>query len=132
MLSSVCVQMEPEKESLVKQTPKPHKSKSWWLVRGSPGLVLLYSFCLLFTSVGNSVYFKFMTTRMSNYPIYLSQVINLIYIPIFFGLVEYEKRFTRYITLEMRQFPQWKFLLMGAADGLAEILALFGSIHTSG
>src|SRR4051812_22712474 len=79
---------------------------------------------LLCMQVGNSIYFKRMTNHMPNYPFFLrslfsraslsvrlccpalhchtcavhtvrcSQVINVVYLPIFFGLVEYEKRFT--------------------------------------
>jgi hypothetical protein len=59
-------------------------------------------------------------------------VINIVYIPIFFGLVEYEKRWTKLITPEMESFPKRNFFLMGTADALAGLLMLFGGVYTAG
>eukprot|EP00808_Paulinella_micropora_P021148 g9383.t1 len=95
---------------------------------------LVFMFCLglLVTSLGNSFFFKKMTDAMPNYPFFLSQVTNVVYMPIFYALVQYQIHFTETISPWMRAFPQYKFFIMGAADGLASLLMLFGGVHTSG
>jgi tryptophan-rich sensory protein len=82
--------------------------------------------------VGNAVWFKQMTNHATNYPFYLSQVINVVYIPIFFGLVAYERSYTSLITADMMAFPKIRFFWMGAADAIAGLLMLFGGIGTAG
>lgn len=76
--------------------------------------------------------FKKMTNKMSNYPYFLSQLTSFVYLPIFFGIVLYEFKFTDYITPTMTAFPKRKFLFMGLFDALSGIFMLFGGIHTSG
>lgn len=73
-----------------------------------------------------------MTNHATNYPFYLSQVINIVYIPIFFSLVAYERRWTKLITADMEAFPKRNFFLMGTADALAGLLMLFGGVYTAG
>jgi len=87
---------------------------------------------LLISSTGNSVWFKKMSNKMYNYSYFLSQFSSFIYLPIFFGVVAYEIKFTNFITPEMREFPKRKYLFMGLFDALSSILMLFGSVHTSG
>lgn len=94
--------------------------------------VLFYAIGLLVSSVGNSIFFKKMTNHMTNYPYFLSQLTTIVYVPIFFGLVFYEKRFTNMITEDMMKFPKRKFFVMGTFDALSGIFMLFGGIHTSG
>jgi len=57
---------------------------------------------------------------------------TFVYLPIFFGIVAWEFKFTSYITPEMTAFPKRKFLFMGLFDALSGICMLFGGIHTSG
>jgi drug/metabolite transporter (DMT)-like permease len=57
---------------------------------------------------------------------------TFVYLPIFFGIVAWEFKFTNYITPEMTAFPKRKFLFMGLFDALSGICMLFGGIHTSG
>ena len=57
---------------------------------------------------------------------------TFVYLPIFFGIVAWEFKWTNYITPEMTAFPKRKFLFMGLFDALSGICMLFGGIHTSG
>jgi hypothetical protein len=100
----------------------------------SPSRTRMLMLCvlLLLTSVGNSVGFKRMTNHMPNYSFFLSQLINVIYVPIFFGLVTHASVFTNAITPSMRSFPKRKFLIMGFYDALSGLLMLFGGVYTSG
>lgn len=73
----------------------------------------------------------------------------VVYVPVFFGFVTYQKHFTSTITAEMRAFPKQKvttiiilirlclslivqFFIMGALDALSGIFMTFGGAHTSG
>lgn len=101
----------------------------WW---EQNNLMILSSVGLLASSVGNNIFFKKMTNALPNYPFFLAQVTNMVYIPIFSGLVWYEIKFTRHITWEMRAFPKSKFFVMGLCDALAGMLMLVGGVHTTG
>lgn len=71
-------------------------------------------------------------SALHSYPYFLSQMSTFVYLPIFFGIVAYEFKFTNFITPEMTAFPKRKFLFMGLFDALSGICMLFGGIHTSG
>jgi drug/metabolite transporter (DMT)-like permease len=105
-------------------------SAGGWMV-GRKLIVLVFVGLLAF-SVGNSIFFKKMTNHMPNYPFFLCQVTNLVYIPIFFAVVEWEKRHTDRITPAMTSFPKRHFAVMGTADALAGVLMLFGGVHSTG
>jgi drug/metabolite transporter (DMT)-like permease len=104
---------------------------------------------------------KKMTNKMNNYPVrshvrqsvrvtmsplltaglwliifirqyFLSQLTTFVYLPIFFGIVFYEYRYTNFITPQMSLFPKYKFAIMGLFDALSGICVLFGGVHTSG
>jgi drug/metabolite transporter (DMT)-like permease len=100
--------------------------------QGKNALVLGYSIGLLCAALGNSIFFKRMTNHMPNYPYFITQMSTLVYVPIFFGVVAYEMKFTNYITKEMTDFPKRKFVWMGLFDSLAGILMVFGGVRTSG
>ena len=46
--------------------------------------------------------------RPRSYPYFLSQMSTFVYLPIFFGIVLYEFKFTNFITPEMTAFPKRK------------------------
>ena len=62
---------------------------------------------------------------------FLSQLTTAVYLPIFFGIVLWEFKFTNWITPTMTSFPKTKFLIMGMFDALSGIFMLFGSVAKS-
>lgn len=96
---------------------------SQWMHRSS---LPLYTFLLLFMSVGNSLYFKKMTSAMPNYIFFLTQVSTVFYLP-FFGLLAGKALLGSDASKTMKQFA-----IMGMFDGLNGVLMLLGGSHTSG
>eukprot|EP00742_Colponemidia_sp_Colp-10_P003692 GILJ01003930.1.p1 GENE.GILJ01003930.1~~GILJ01003930.1.p1 ORF type:complete len:493 (+),score=83.13 GILJ01003930.1:79-1557(+) len=127
-------------------TPPPHKrqgisavkkffsniKRSFLNMEASQGWLLVYVVGLLLTSIGNSIFFKKMSSAMPNYPYFLSQMSTLVYVPIFFGIVWYTMRFTENITPEMTEFPKMKFFWMGTLDAVSGLFMLFGGVYTKG
>lgn len=95
-------------------------------------MIVVYCVLLFVTGIGNSIFFKKMTVALNNYPYFLSQFTTIVYVPIFFLLVAYQLTFTTRITKEMRQLPKTTFFLMGMFDSLTGVIAMFGSVKTSG
>jgi drug/metabolite transporter (DMT)-like permease len=100
--------------------------------KASSTSLILYSAFLLFSAVGNSVFFKKMTNKFPNYPYFLNQMTSFAYIPVFWGIVAYTMMFTKAITPQMLKFPKYKFFIMGALDAMAGLFMLFGGVNTSG
>ena len=65
--------------------PSEFKMMNDWWIQWTLTSCICRCLLLLATSVGNSIFFKTMTNAMPNYPFFLTQVTNVIYIPIFFG-----------------------------------------------
>lgn len=86
----------------------------------------------IISGTGNRIFFKKMGDAMPNYAFFLSNLTTLIYIPIFFGVVAYLRRFTDNITDDMVAFPKYKYLVMGALDAVSGILSLFGNTAVPG
>lgn len=89
-----------------------------------------YTGMLLLASVGNTVYFKRMTSAMPNYGWYLTQLSTVIYVPIFLLLAG-----TGIVTpvTHVKSFDILKkFGMMGIFDGLSGTLMVLGGVHTSG
>ncbi|CAE7551499.1 crtp1 [Symbiodinium necroappetens] len=95
----------------------------WWLRKWR---LILYTVCLLVASVGNTVFFKRMTSAMPNYGWYLTQLSTLIYVPFFATLVG--TGITQQVDFELVR----KFALMGVFDGLSGTFMVLGGVHTSG
>lgn len=53
---------------------------------------------------------------MTNYPYFLSQLTSFVYLPIFFGIVLYEFKFTNYITVSAKSSASLRERA-GAAEG---------------
>jgi drug/metabolite transporter (DMT)-like permease len=88
---------------------------------------------LLVSAIGNQVFYKKMIGKFQNYPYFLSQWTTLVYLPVFWGLVWYSRYSgSNEVTEEMRNFPKYKFFIMGMFDAIAGLLAIFGAVHTSG
>mgnify|MGYP001076971382 CR=1 FL=1 len=102
---------------------------------------------LIFVGTANRVAFKIMSNATllrvrydekgnlvvnPKYSTFIAQVTNFIYMPVFWPIVWYFMLKTKRITPEMRQFPVWKYAVMGALDSLAGILMVCGGAKTSG
>jgi hypothetical protein len=94
--------------------------------------VLILTLALILVGTANRVFFKKMLIPMVNYPYFISQLSTTVYIPIFWPVVWALMLFTSRVTPEMRKFPLWKFLVMGALDATAGVLMIFGGNQTSG
>jgi len=88
--------------------------------------LLVYTALLLLASVGNQLYFKRMTSAMSNYCFFLSMVSTIFYLPIFGTLSG------RGICKDMTVGAIRRFAVMGVFDGLAGVFMILGGSHTSG
>jgi len=96
---------------------------SWWKRKWR---LILYTVLLLIASVGNTVYFKRMTSAMPNYGWYLTQLSTLIYVPFFATMAG--TGITQQVDVHLLR----KFALMGVFDGLSGTLMVLGGVHTSG
>jgi drug/metabolite transporter (DMT)-like permease len=95
--------------------------------------LLIYGAMLLSASVGFAVLGKRATIAFINYPYFLSQIVSLLLIPVFLALVIARKlAYPNSVSREMLRFPQYKFMIMGFFDSLANLFAFFGSVHTTG
>ncbi|CAE7820008.1 crtp1 [Symbiodinium sp. CCMP2592] len=110
----------PEEEPTSRQR-NPYMD--WWLRKWR---LILYTVCLLVASVGNTVFFKRMTSAMPNYGWYLTQLSTLIYVPFFATLAG--TGITQQVDFELVR----KFALMGVFDGLSGTFMVLGGVHTSG
>lgn len=99
---------------------------------GKRALLMIYCGLLLIVGVGNTIFFKKMSTALINYPYFLTQFTTVVYVPIFFAVVAYQFKFTNWITPAMTNISKFKFFVMGAFDSLSGVLALFGAAQTSG
>eukprot|EP00923_Selenidium_pygospionis_P059899 GHVN01105441.1.p1 GENE.GHVN01105441.1~~GHVN01105441.1.p1 ORF type:complete len:588 (-),score=44.69 GHVN01105441.1:13-1776(-) len=86
---------------------------------------------LLVSSIGNSLYFKKMTSAMPNYGWFLSQVTSFAYVPVF-GVVVLATHISGRLSDENRQFPKRRFALIGFLDSLAGVCLFLGGVHTDG
>lgn len=94
--------------------------------------VALYTVLYVVSGVVNSIFLKKIMNSLNNYAFFLNQVTNYGYIPIFGSAVLYEVMFTKLITKEQRDFPWWKFFVMGALDAINGYFVVIGGIGTSG
>jgi len=95
-------------------------------------LLVLYVLLYIVTGVVNSRFLRKVATSFQNYAFFINQLTNYGYIPIFGAVVLYELFFTKLINKEMRVFPWWKFLVMGALDAVCGYFVVIGGIDTSG
>eukprot|EP00475_Leptophrys_vorax_P036156 TRINITY_DN6057_c0_g1_i1.p1 TRINITY_DN6057_c0_g1~~TRINITY_DN6057_c0_g1_i1.p1 ORF type:complete len:719 (+),score=191.83 TRINITY_DN6057_c0_g1_i1:208-2157(+) len=94
--------------------------------------LLFYTTMLLLSVISGAVYSKKTTIAFSNYPFFLNQFITAMFVPVFGGVCLWKYFVTKQITDEMRKFPQFRFFMMGVFDSIANFLALFGAVYTSG
>lgn len=110
----------------LREEPTSSRKASWkdWVER--KWKLLLYTVLLLIASVGNTVYFKRMTSAMPNYGWYLTQLSTCIYVPFFamFAGSGIWKQVDRNLVR--------KFGFMGVFDGLSGTFMVLGGVHTSG
>jgi len=94
--------------------------------------VAMYTVLYVTSGVVNSIFLKKIMNSLTNYALFLNQVTNYGYIPIFGTAVLYEIFFTKLITKEQRDFPWWKFFVMGSLDAINGYFVVIGGIGTSG
>jgi len=95
-------------------------------------LLMVYTVLYVVSGVINSLFLRKVMTSFQNYPFFLNQLTNYGYIPIFGAVVLYEMFFTKLINKEMRAFPWYRMLIMGALDAVCGYFVVIGGIQTSG
>ncbi|GAM24526.1 hypothetical protein SAMD00019534_077010 [Acytostelium subglobosum LB1] len=95
-------------------------------------LIMVYALCYIFSGVINSVLLKLTMNSFNNYGFFLNQLTNYGFIPIFGSAAAYKLFFTNDIPKETRDFPIYKFLIMGALDAVTGYFVVIGGIGTSG
>jgi len=109
--------IEPEKPP---DAPGPG-DKCWRKSR-----LAFFTVLLLLSSVGNTVFFKRMTSAMPNYGFFLTMLSTVIYVPFFAVLAG--AGFALHTTSDLVR----KFAIMGVCDGVCGTLMVLGGVHTSG
>jgi drug/metabolite transporter (DMT)-like permease len=89
------------------------------------GNLVVYFLLMLVFALGNRVFGRLQTYPLHNYPIFLSMILCLVYVPVCFAYIIPAIMFTTNITDEQRQIPKYKFAVMGAYDSLAGLLSTF-------
>jgi len=92
----------------------------------------IYTVLYVVSGVINSIFLKKIMNSLVNYAFFLNQLTNYGYIPIFGSAVLYEVLFTKLITQEQRDFPWYKFLIMGGLDAVNGYFVVIGGVGTSG
>jgi CRT-like, chloroquine-resistance transporter-like len=93
-------------------------------------LILLgYVIAVIFIGTGNRVTFKLMQYSTINYGYFISQLTTFIYVPINFAVIGLKLLFTNDITPDQRDFPWYKFLVMGALDSMQGLLIVVGGLY---
>jgi drug/metabolite transporter (DMT)-like permease len=87
--------------------------------------LLIAFFLMLFFQLGNRIFGRLQTYPMHNYPIFMSFLCVVIYIPICFLYIIPMISFTSVISKEQQEIPKYKFAVMGAYDSLAGIMQTF-------
>lgn len=100
----------------------------------SPAMMRMafYTVAYVLAGVVNSIYLKKLMNNFNNYAFFLNQLTNYGYIPIFGSVVLYELKFTKLITKDQRDFPWYKFFIMGALDAVNGYIVVIGGVGTSG
>lgn len=88
-------------------------------------------FLMLFFQLGNRIFGRLQTYPMHNYPIFMSFLSVVIYIPICFLYIIPMITFTSKISKEQQEIPKYKFAVMGAYDSLAGIMQTFAINYIS-
>lgn len=114
--------------------PKPKTFKERMGSFASPAVMRMgfYTVCYVLSGVINSVYLKKLMNNFANYAFFLNQLTNYGYIPIFGSVVLYELKFTKLITQDQKDFPWYKFFIMGALDAVNGYIVVIGGVGTSG
>lgn len=99
-----------------------HKLSRWW----KSSRLAVFTVLLLLSSVGNSLFFKRMTSAMPNYCWYLTQLSTVFYLPLF-GILSGTG-----IASQAQPKALVRFMMMGIFDGSAGVLTVLGGSRTSG
>src|SRR3989338_9097763 len=95
-------------------------------------VLLAYLVCLVLIGTSNRVTFKLMQYSAINYSYFLSQLTTFVYLPVNFGVVLFKLLFTTDITADQRDFPWYKFLVMGTLDSMQGLLIVVGGVKVPG
>lgn len=101
-------------------------------IKGQNATLLLYLFLVVVSGTTNRVTFKLMQYSTINYSYFDSQITTFFYIPINFAVIFIKMFYTKTITPQMRQFPVYKFAIMGFLDSLQGFLIVVGGAHVPG
>lgn len=80
---------------------------------------------MIVIGLGNKIFQVLQTYPMNNYPYFLNLLTTFVYIPLSFAYIWPMIYFGTLITPEQRAIPQYKFMVMGALDGIAGIMQTF-------
>ncbi|KAK5575544.1 hypothetical protein RB653_006677 [Dictyostelium firmibasis] len=94
--------------------------------------ILIYVVLYIVSGVINGVLLKKLMIKFVNYGFFLSQLTNYGYLPIFLGAMWYKMYCTNDVPKETRDFPQYKFVIMGLLDAVNGFFVVIGGISTSG
>ncbi|KYQ90502.1 putative transmembrane protein [Tieghemostelium lacteum] len=119
---------QPQQTSLVAKL----KAQAGKLLEKGTLTILIYVVLYITCGVINSVLLKSVMNTFQNYGFFLNQLTNYGYIPIFGSVVAYKVFFTNDIPKETKEFPLYKFAVMGALDALCGYFVVLGGISTSG
>lgn len=95
-------------------------------------LVLVLFTILTLIATFEKVALKKATDSLSLYQVFLNQLIVLLFVIVFLGVVVYKLKSTSDISPEMLAFPKWKFMLISMCDTFAGLLIIIPARKVSG
>jgi len=98
---------------------------------GRNALLALYLVLLVVFGTSNRVSFKLMQNATYNYSYFDSLFTTLVFVVISF-IVIVARILTKTITPAMREYPKYKFAIMGLFDSLAGLIVTVGGVKVSG
>ena len=87
--------------------------------------LVIYFLLMLVFALGNRIFGRLQVYPMHNYPLFVSNLSVVIYIPICFAYIIPILSYTNIISKEQTEIPKYKFAVMGYYDSIAGIMQTY-------
>lgn len=87
--------------------------------------LVIYFILMLVFALGNRIFGRLQVYPMHNYPLFVSNLSVVIYIPICFAYIIPILSYTNIISKEQTEIPKYKFAVMGYYDSIAGIMQTY-------
>jgi len=129
----------PSKEAAGSQSDSTLDSSSAFIISSSSLRLLVYLLLSVVVAVGNAISWKRTLNRFraidgsqKNLELFVTQWSIFLYVVIAASILLYRWRFTSLISPQQRDYPQYKFVLMGVLDAVAGLCSSLGGAFSTG